>query len=96
MKLTIGQLEDIWREEYLELDDGTELTLVETGDWDDQGKFQTKQVVFTDGGNFYAGYVERSGSHFTHYDFGSDIYGSGSLADIDEVTKVEVVTYEWR
>lgn len=83
VKMTRRQLIELRREETLTLGDIT-YTVVEEGEWDGAGeKYQTLDVIFTDGERFYSGCITRSGSYFTDWEY--DDYGD---ADIDEVRKV--------
>ena len=89
VKMTNRELIELWRE------DGDGLySVVETGDWDGAGeKYQTLELIFTDGTRFYRGYITRSGSYFSDWNY--DDYGN---ADIDEVVKrtrtVEITQWE--
>ncbi|PFW43757.1 hypothetical protein [Priestia megaterium] len=96
MKLTIGQLEDLWREESLELENGTELSVVEEGEWVHDHKYQHAEVIFTDGEKFYSGYIGRSGSDFTYWSYDSEMHGKDSQADISEVVKATITKEIWK
>ena len=51
----------------------SQLTLVEEGDWDDQGKYQYRTDIYVDDQtppNHFAINNTRSGSHFTDWDYG--------------------------
>lgn len=83
VNMTQRQLINLWREEMDEID-GVRYTIVEVGDWDGAGeKYQTLEVIFTDGERFYSGTITKSGSYFSDWEY--DDYGN---ADIDEVKKV--------
>ena len=71
-----------WYEELGATIDGTEyeLDIVEEGDWDDQGKYQCKDVTgvlykISEDGNVtkydiaVTQYITRSGSYFSEYDY---------------------------
>lgn len=83
VKMTRKQLIELWREGEIEIA-GITYKIAEKGEWDGAGeKYQTLDVVFTDGERHYRGSITRSGSYFSDWNY--DDYGD---ADIDEVTKV--------
>ena len=83
VKMTNAQLIELWREETLEIE-GVTYTIVEEGEWDGAGeKYQTLDVVFTNGERFYSGTITKSGSYFSDWE-----YNDWGNADITEVTKV--------
>lgn len=83
VKITQRELIDLWREGELEVG-GVTYKFVEQGEWDGAGeKYQTLDVIFTDGERFYRGYITRSGSYFSDWEYVD--YGE---ADIDQVAKV--------
>lgn len=93
VKITNRELVELWREEKTVIN-GIHYKVVEEGEWDGAGeKYQTLDVIFTDGNRFYRGYVTRSGSYFSDWNY--DDYGD---ADIDEVEKrtrtVEITEWE--
>lgn len=57
------KLLEIWREKDDRFD------LIEEGDWSDEGKFSSQEVIFKDilTGKHYAFGVTRSGSYFSDY-----------------------------
>lgn len=93
MKLTVKELEEIYCEGGVNVD-GKWLTSVEEGEWVHDHKSQSLELIFTDNEKFYRGFIGRSGSYHSGWDYDSDIYGSSS-ADIREVEKREVITTEW-
>lgn len=95
MKITVEQLEDLTFEGGLDLEDGTGLSVVEEGEWEQDSKMQSKEVIFTDGSKYYRGYIGRSGSPFTDWTYDSEIYGEDELADIVEVVEKEITVTKW-
>lgn len=95
MELTIEQLEDLYFEGTLD-HDGKILVVEEEGEWEQDHKFQSLELIFTDGERYYRGYIGRSGSPFTEWTYDSEIYGSSSLADITRVEQVEITTTVWK
>lgn len=93
MQITEGQLEYLFIEEGLTLDNGTNLAIVEEGEWEQGPTFQLLRLIFTDGERNYCGYIGRSGSP---YMFDSEIHGVDALANITEVKQVEVVKTVWK
>lgn len=88
-KMTQEEVLQLWREESIEID-GVEYTTYEDGEWEQDGKCQYCDIIFTDGTKFYRASISRSGSPFTDWYY--DDYGN---ADIDEVEQKEVVTTAW-
>lgn len=86
--------------EVIDLDKNEEYgkyKLIEEGDWDDEGKYQYKEIVFTHvnhPGKFFSIVIERSGSYFSEYEYNYNYWGDE--VEVTEVKKVEVVKYEWR
>jgi hypothetical protein len=62
--------------------------LIETGEWEDDGKYQYQSIIFKKDGKFYCNSIQRSGSYFTDYDY-------EYFTDCNEVQKVEVTTKIW-
>lgn len=92
VKITNKQLIELSREDTLSIGDVT-YTVVEAGDWDGAGeKYQSLDVVFTDGQRNYRGDIVRSGSYFSDWE-----YVDWGDADIDEVQKVTrtITVEEW-
>lgn len=89
MKLTQKQVNQLFSEEEIEVE-GVTLTTVEEGDFEQDGKFQSADIIFTDGEKHYRSYVYRSGSPFTDWYY--EDYGD---ADVDEVEKREVTVTKW-
>ncbi|MED0799360.1 hypothetical protein P4T18_18285 [Bacillus inaquosorum] len=89
MKLTQEQLNELFFEEEIEVD-GVTFKVVEEGEFEQDGKYQSAELIFTDGEKFYSGYISRSGSPFTDWEY--DDWGD---ADITEVEKREVVVTKW-
>lgn len=95
MKITIGELEQLFFEDSIELEEGTVLTLVESDEWVQDHKFQNKKLIFTDGEKHYSGHIERSGSPFTEWTFDSEISGEDTAAEFEEVIKVITFEEKW-
>lgn len=92
VKLTQKQLIALWREEELE-GPGGKLTVVEDGEWDGAGeKYQSLEVIFTDGERFFSGTITRSGSYFSDWNY--DDYGNADISEVRKVTKT-IVTEVW-
>ncbi len=89
MKLTQEQVIELWREEEIEVN-GVTLTVVEEGDFEQDDKYQTAELIFTDGEKHYCSYITRSGSPFTDWYY--EDYGD---ADIFEVEKKEITVTRW-
>lgn len=89
MKLTQTQINELFFQEEIEVE-GVTLTTVEEGDFEQDGKSQSAQIIFTDGEKHYRSYIYRSGSPFTDWYY--DDYGD---ADIYEVEKREVAVTKW-
>ncbi len=89
MQLTNEQVIDLFRQGEVDVD-GVTLFLSEQGDFEQDGKYQTAEVIFTDGVKYYRTDVTRSGSPFTDWYY--EDYGD---ADIDEVEKREVTITKW-
>ncbi|MGN7387762.1 hypothetical protein [Sporosarcina sp. SAFN-015] len=89
IKITQAQVTELFFEEEIEVD-GVTLTTVEEGDFEQDGKMQSAELIFTDGTKFYRGTVMRSGSPFTdwYYDEDTDF-------GVDEVVKKEVTITRW-
>lgn len=90
MKLTERQVVEMFLDGGLTLEGGTELGVVEEGDFEQDGKYQSAEIIFTDGTKFYCAYVTRAGSPFTDWEYVD--YGD---ADITEVEKREVTVTKW-
>lgn len=89
MKLTQEQVNDLFIEDEIEVD-GVDLTLVERGEFEQDGKYQDADVIFTDGNKHYRSFVTRTGSPFTEWEW--EDYGE---AHVEEVEKREVTVTRW-
>lgn len=89
VKLSQKQLIELYFEEEIEVD-GVTYTTVEEGDFEQDGKYQHAELIFTDGNKHYRGHITRSGSPFTDWHYAD--YGD---AEIDEVEKQEVTVMSW-
>lgn len=94
VNLTSKQLIFLWREGSLKLEGKPEYTVVEEGEWDGAGeKYQTLDVVFTDGERFYSGTITRSGSYFSDWNY--DDWGNADITEVTKVTRtIEVTRWE--
>lgn len=85
ISLTQRQLIELWREGTFET-----LTVVEEGEWDGAGeKYQTLEVIFTDGERYFSGTITRSGSYFSDWNY--DDYGDADITEVRKVTKTITV-----
>lgn len=94
MKITVEQLEDLFFEDEATID-GVELVVVESGEWEQDHKTQSLELIFTDGEKHYCGFIGRSGSPFTDWTYNSEVYGANDLADITVVEKKEITVTRW-
>ncbi|TCM89640.1 hypothetical protein EV294_112105 [Paenibacillus sp. BK033] len=92
--ITIGQLEDLAFEDSLLTPEGVELRVIKKGNWSHEHKFQSREIIFTDGERYYRGSIERSGSEWTDWAYGSEYYGDGP-AGIERVRLVQHVREVW-
>ncbi|MCK5017722.1 MAG: hypothetical protein KAS32_11725, partial [Candidatus Peribacteraceae bacterium] len=88
MKLTKEQVNLIFFELDSKDDEWEGFKLVDEGEWEDDGKYQYKEVVFEYEGKTWALDVDRSGSYFTDYYYGVVENANGAI--VKEVEKVEV------
>jgi hypothetical protein len=73
-----------------DLPDGMrDLTVLETLDWVDNGKYSNGGCIFRSGDKTYLLSVSRSGSYYDGYDFQYD-------TDCTEVEQVEIVIKSWK
>lgn len=94
IKITKEQLEELYFEGGATID-GKEIEVVEESEWEQDHKFQTLELIFTDGEKHYRGYIGRSGSPFTDWTYDSEVYGADDIEEISVVEKKEVVTTKW-
>lgn len=90
LKLTQEELLHIFDEDTVVTQEGVTLVIVERGEFEQDGKYQSAELIFTDGDKYYSSEVVRSGSPFTEWDY--DDYGDASIS---EVQKVSVVVERW-
>lgn len=85
MKLTEDQMEAIM--------DGVKTDFsykkIEQSEWEDEGKFQSCEVIFECDGKFYSFSPTRSGDYWSGYELG--FYDDEAV----EVEQREVITYAW-
>ena len=89
MKLTAKQAVELFFEGALEVD-GVTLTTVEEGEWEQDGKMQYAELIFTDGKKNYSTGLIRGGSPFTDWE-----YVDWGDADVFEVEKREITVTKW-
>jgi len=94
MKMTVNELENLELEDVLTTQEGIQVSVVEQGDWINDGKYQNMEIIFTDGDRFYSGSISRSGSYFTDYTYESEWCGEDP-AEINEVRKVTKTIEVW-
>lgn len=58
--------ERVHREDFSDED---KIEIIEDGDWDDQGKYQYKCIIFLMDEKYYQTVITRSGSYFSDYDY---------------------------
>ena len=90
MKLTNAQVVELYLEEEIVVD-GVTLTTVEEGDFSQDHKMQSAELIFTDGEKFYMGDVVREGSPYTDWYYWDD----DSDAGVIEVEKREITVTKW-
>jgi hypothetical protein len=89
MKLKQSDIIQLFFEGEIE-HEGITLKVVEEGEFEQDGKYQNAEIIFTDGERFYSSYIMRSGSPFTEWHY--EEYGD---ADITEVVKKEITVTRW-
>ena len=89
IKVSVADVEDMACECY-----SGDLKVVEVGDWISEGKYESCEVIFTDGERYYSATAMRSGSYFSDYSYNSE-WDDGE-ADVVEVAKVPVTRTEWQ
>lgn len=94
LQITKKQLEDLYLEGGVEID-GKEIEVIEEGEWEQDHKYQSLELIFTDGKKNYRGYISRSGSPFTDWTYDSELYGADDIEDIDEVVQKAVTVTRW-
>lgn len=93
IKVSIAEVESMALGDSGVSRDGVELKVVEPGDWISDGKYETCEVIFTDGERFYSASASRSGSYFSDYSYESE-WDDGD-ADVVEVHKVTKTIEVW-
>jgi hypothetical protein len=74
-------------------DDSEEFRVIEAGEWEVDGKYQNKTIIFEYNGKNYSLHIYRSGSPFSDYYY---CWEDQEKFDCDEVERVEVIKYEWK
>ena len=87
MKFNREDLEAICFEDYASFD----YEIIEDGEWAQDGKFQTKKVIFKTNDKYYSVTFDRSGSPFTDWEYGFEYMDT----ECPEVEKKEIVTSKW-
>ena len=93
LKVSIAEVENMACGDSGVTRDGVELRVVEEGDWVSDGKYESCEVIFTDGVRFYTATASRSGSYYSDYTYESD-WDDGD-ADVAEVAKVTKTIEIW-
>ena len=93
MKLTHEQVEIIFGELFRNGQEWEGFKIVDIGKWEDEGKYQYKNIVFEYENKLWEFTMDRSGSYFTDYYYGVLEAGEGTTAR--EVEKKEVTIYKW-
>lgn len=88
IKVSVADVEDMACECYC-----GDLKVVEVGDWISEGKYESCEVIFTDGEHYYSATAVRSGSYFSDYSYNSE-WDDGD-ADVVEVRKVTKTIEVW-
>lgn len=94
IEVLTSELETLYSEETVTTNDGVTLTVVESGEWEQDHKSQSATMVFTDGEKHYHASIGRSGSYYSDWDYDSDIYGDRA-ENVVEVEAREVTRIEW-
>lgn len=89
MKLTQEQVNDLFFEGAIEVD-GVTLEVEVEGEFSQDHKWQTAELIFTDGEKFYRSYVTREGSPYTDW-----YYYDCDDAEVYEVEKREITVTRW-
>lgn len=84
MLLTKAQAQNIFRNSIVDPD----FTLVEEGDWEDEGKYSAKATIFAYKEKYYSLVITRTGTYFTSYDFEYDL-------ECPEVFKKTILMTVW-
>jgi hypothetical protein len=91
MNLSNEELKDLWREESLADDNDAVLyEVVEQGEWEDQGKFSTAEIIFKElaTGKHFSFHIYRSGSYFSFYEF--EVHdGAEEVEQIEETITIK-------
>lgn len=69
MLLTEAQAKNIFHSSLKD----TDFTIVEEGNWEDDGKFSVLSKIFSYKQKYYCLSVTRTGTYFTNYDFEYDL-----------------------
>lgn len=95
MNITVEQLEQLYFESELELENGVLVKVVKEGEWEQDHKFQSLELIFTDGEKHYRGYIGRSGSYHSDWTYDSEVYGATDLAEVFEVEQRQITVTKW-
>lgn len=93
IKVSVAEVENMACGDSGVTRDGKELRVVEEGDWISEGKYESCEVIFTDGERFYSATAMRSGSYFSDYTYNSE-WDDGD-ADVVEVRKATKTIEVW-
>lgn len=93
LELLNSELEKLFDNGFVTLDDGTFLERLETGNWIDDGKLQYSEVIFTDGKKYYKALMSRSGSYDSRYSYSSEYFEG--LIYVAEVKRAYKTVLYW-
>lgn len=93
LKLLNSELEELFDNGYVTLEDGLILERLETGNWIDDGKTQYAEVIFTDGKKYYKALMSRSGSYDSGYSYSSEYFEG--LIYVEEVRRTHKTVLYW-
>ena len=68
---------------------------IEASEWEQDHKYQSREVIFKYDGKFYRIFEMRSGSPFTDWHYEDMDVDSNGMVDCDEVFKVKKVVEIW-
>jgi len=74
-------------------DKGNDLTFIEASEWEQDGKFQSREVIFMHDGRYYSICESRSGSPFSDWYYDSEDWGS--TVRCCEVRPTEITSKVW-
>lgn len=72
-----------------------DLHLIEEGEWTQDYKFQSRDIIFKHQDKYYIISETRSGSPFSHWEYEEHDIDKDGFIECDEVFKKKVLSYEW-